>query len=173
MSLLIALAAAAYYPPTVDDAQRAVAARLFGGVQQASLEPQKPGFDLSVTLERCTFQESHEVRGGFGVTVLDAGHDCVFSVSRRARPDYRLRGFFHHDGIDWRYYGPVEEPLVAETQSHGVGGGFSGVTPKPGSTLYRGDAGGDLLDPYRRIFTGYDWFFEPAGQPPHDDIYTD
>lgn len=175
MSLLLTLAAAAaaYYPPTSEDAGRAIAEHLFGGVQLARLDPHRPGYDMEIALERCAFQESYEVAGPFGLIVLDAGHECVVTISRRARPAYQVRGFFHHDGIDWRYYGPTGEPLVSESQTHGVGGGFSDATAKPGSILYRGDAGGDLTDPYRRIFAGYDWLFEPSGQPPRDNIYTD
>lgn len=172
IAALIAFASGSYYPPTEIDAERAVAAALPGG-GALSLDPGKPGYDLSLRIVRCVPQESYEVRGSFGAIVLDHGHDCVVTISRRARPDYQARGFFHHDGLDWRYYGPTGEPFVAETQTHGINGQFSQATPKPGSILYRGDAGGDLADPYARILAGHDWLFQPAGQPPRDDVYTD
>ncbi len=152
MMMLLAFAAGAYYPPTAEDAERAVAAELPGGSTG----------NVSVRLERCAPQASYEIQGPFGLVLLDAGHECVMTISSRARPDYQARGFFHYDGLGWRYYGPTGEPAVAETQSHGVGGGFSEQTAKPGSVLYSGEAGPDLVDPYRRIFAGSDWLFEPA-----------
>lgn len=164
--------AAVSYPPTPDDAERAVAAEIPGG-GALSLDPKKPGFDAGVRLDRCVRNDSYEVAAPFGGVVLIAGHECVITISRRARPDYTVRGFFHHDGFGWRYYGPTGEPLVVETQTYGINGEFSTATPKPGSILYRGGSAGDVADPYRRIFSGYDWFYEPADQPPHDDVYTD
>lgn len=172
IAVLAAFASGSYYPPTQIDAERAVAAGLPGG-GALSLDPKNPGYDIGVRLERCVPNDSYEVASPFGGAVLIAGHDCVFTISRRARPDYRARGFFHFDGIDWRYYGPAAEPLVAETQTHGINGQFSEATPKPGSILYRGDRGGELADPHARILAGHDWLFQPAGQPPRDDIYTD
>ncbi len=151
LELALLFASGAYYPPTADDAERAVAAEMPGG-----------GANVSVRLERCAPQPSYEVQGPFGLVLLDAGHECVMTISGRARPDYQARGFFHHDGLGWRYYGPTGEPLAAETQSYGVGGGFSEQTPKPGSILYSGDAGSDLVNPYKRILSGYDWLFDPA-----------
>ena len=170
--LLQILAAGAYAPPTEFDAVRAVVAEMPGG-GALSLDPKKPGYDGDVRLERCVRNESYEVPTPFGGVALIAGHECVLTISRRARPDYAVRGFFHHDGVDWRYYGPTGEPLVAETTTFGINGTFSTAAPKPGSVLYRGGSPGAVPDPYRRIFSGYDWLFEPAGQPPHDDIYTD
>lgn len=166
MSLAAALLlVAASYPPTQEDAARAVAAEMPGGGALRN--------DVVVQLERCVRQESYETPGPFGVTVLDAGHECVLSIAVRNRPAYAVRGFFHHDGLDWRYYGPTGESLVAETQTYGINGAFSTASPKPGSVLYHGGSASDIADPYRRIFSGYDWFYEPADQPPHDDIYTD
>lgn len=173
LTYLLALAAGAYSPPSEIDAERAVAEQLFGGESRASLDPAKPGYDLSLRIERCAPQVSYEVRGAFGMVVLDYGHECVLTISRRARPDYQVRGFFHYDGYGWRYYGPTGEPLIAETQTYGINGQFSTATAKPGSILYNGGAAGDVADPYRRILSSYDWLFEPAGQPPHDNIYTD
>ncbi len=120
MSILLVLAAAsaAYFPPTADDAARAMSDRLFGGVEQASLDPHKPGFDLAVRIERCRFNNSFDVRGPGGLTILVAGHECVMSVSRRLGPEYRLQGFFHHDGLSWRYVGPTDEPFIAETTAY-------------------------------------------------------
>lgn len=172
IDILIALASGAYFPPTEIDAERAVAAALPGG-GALSLDPHKPGYDLHLRIDRCTPQESYEVKGAFGAVVLDHGHECVVTISRRARPDYQARGFFHYDGLGWRYYGPTGEPFVAETQTHGINGRFSDVTPKPGSILYRGDAGGELLDPYRRILSRYDWMNEPEEHAPGIDVYTD
>lgn len=166
------LLASAAYPPTQDDAARAVVAEMPGG-GALSLDPKKPGYDGDVRLERCVRNDSFEVATPFGGVALIAGHECVLTISRRARPDYSLRGFFHHDGLDWRYYGPTGEALVAETQTYGINGAFSTAAPKPGSILYRGGSASEIADPYRRIFSGYDWFYEPADQPPHDDIYTD
>jgi hypothetical protein len=166
------LLASALYPPTQEDAARAVAAEMPGG-GALSLDPKKPGYDGEVRLERCLRNESYEVAAPFGGVILIAGHECVLTISRRARPDYAVRGFFHHDGIDWRYYGPTGEPFVAETQTYGINGAFSTASPKPGSILYRGGSAAEIADPYRRIFSGYDWFYEPTDQPPHDDIYTD
>jgi hypothetical protein len=151
--------ASAAYPPTQEDAARAVAAELPGG-GSLGLDPMQPGHDGGVRLERCVRNESFEVAAPFGGSVLIAGHECVLTISRLARPDYAVRGFFHHDGIDWRYYGPTGESLVAETQTYGVNGAFSTVAPKPGSILYRGGAPGDVQDPYRRIFSGYDGIFQ-------------
>ena len=151
LELALLFAAGAYYPPSAHDAERAVAAELPGGSASA----------VSVRLQRCAPQASYEIQGPFGLIVLDAGHECVLTISTAARPDYQARGFFHHDGLGWRYYGPTGEPIVAETQSHGVGGGYSEQTPKPGSILYSGDAGPDLADPYKRILAGHDWLFGP------------
>lgn len=161
LTILLALAAGAY-PPSQEDAERAVAEQLFGGASRASLDPSKPGFDLSLRVERCTPQESYEVPGPFGAVVLDYGHECVMTISRRARPDYQARGFFHFDGYGWRYYGPTGEPLIAETQTHGINGQFATSTPKPGAILYRGDNVGEIADPYARILSGYDWFRAPS-----------
>ncbi len=172
--LILAAASGAYYPPTSEDAGRAIAAHLVGGVEQASLDPHKPGFDISASIERCTFNESYDVRGPGGFTILVAGHECVITLSRRARPDYRVKGFFHHDGVDWRHYGPTDEALVAETATYAIGGGYSEITPKPGSILYRGDGvGPDLADPYQRILSGYSGLFEPASEPRQDGLYTE
>jgi hypothetical protein len=162
LTILLALAAGAYSLPSETDAERAVAGQLLGGDLGASLDPSRPGYDLVVRLDRCVPQESYEVRGPFGVRVLDYGHECVMTISRRARPDYQARGFFHHDGYGWRYYGPTGEPLIAETQTHGINGSLSTATPKPGSILYRGDAIGETADPYARILSGYDWFRAPS-----------
>ncbi len=170
MILAVAFAlTAASYPPPPAEAERAVAARHYGEASRLV-----HASDFAVRLERCSPQESYEVQGGFGRIVLDAGHECVITISRSARPDYRVRGFFHFDGLDWRYYGPTSEPLVVETTSYGVDGGFSTATPKPGSTLYRGGTPGEARDPFARIFEGYDWFHEPAAPPPRDiNFYTD
>lgn len=160
--------AAATYPPTLADAERAVAARHYG---EAARVVRDAGF--AVRVERCLRQESYEVQGGFGRVVLDAGHECVITISRSARPDYQVRGFFHFDGIDWTYYGPTSEALVAETTSFGINGDFSTATPKPGSILYRGGSPGEARDPYARIFAGYDWFYVPAAEAPRDHFHTD
>lgn len=161
VAAVFALASAVYYPPSLDDAERAVAAELPGG-GALSRDPKKPGYDLSLRIERCVPNGSYEVAAPFGGVVLIAGHECVITISRRALPDYQARGFFNYDGIDWRYYGPTGEPDVAETQSHGINGAFSEQTPKPGSILYSGEAGPDLVNPYKRILSGYDWLFDPA-----------
>lgn len=164
--------ASAAYPPTQEDAARAVVAELPGG-GAFSLDPKKPGYDGGVRLERCVRNDSFEVAAPFGGAVLVAGHECVLTISRRARPDYAVRGFFHHDGIDWRYYGPTGESLIAETQTYGINGEFSTAAPKPGSILLRGGAPGDVQDPYRRIFSGFDPLYQPDDQPRQDNIYTD
>jgi hypothetical protein len=170
-TVVFALAALSY-PPTQQDAERAVIAELPGG-GALSFDPKSPGFDGEVRLERCVRNDSYEVATAFSGVAFVAGHECVLTISRRARPDYTARGFFHHDGIDWRYFGPTGEPLVAETQTHQINGVFSPATAKPGSILYRGGSAADIGDPYRRIFSGYEWFYEPADQPPRDTIYTD
>jgi hypothetical protein len=161
LTILLALAVSAY-PPSEEDAQRAVAEQIPGEGAAASLDPGKPGYDLGLRLDRCIPQASYEIRNAFGGIDLVAGHECVMTISRRARPDYQVRGFFHHDGYGWRYYGPTGEPLIAETQTHGINGAFSAVTPKPGAILYRGDAVGEITDPYDRILSGYDWFRAPG-----------
>ncbi|MFN3960157.1 MAG: hypothetical protein ACK4NP_09620 [Parvularculaceae bacterium] len=166
------LLAAASYPPTPADAERAVSDRHFGGAP-ASLDRGRPGGSLAVRLLRCVRQDSYEVQGPFGLIVLDGGHECVLAISRAGAPDYHVRGFFHHDGLDWRYYGPTREPLVAEMTSWGVDGGFSTATPKPGSRLYNRGAPGEAVDPYARIFAGYDWFYAPVGLPPDNNPYTE
>ncbi|HBK93110.1 MAG TPA: hypothetical protein DDZ68_15720 [Parvularcula sp.] len=161
LMILFALAVGSY-PPSQEDAARAVAEQIPGDGGVASLNPARPGFDLALRLDRCIPQASYEVRNAFGGFDLVAGHECVMTISRRARPDYQVRGFFHHDGYDWRYYGPTGEPLVAETLTHGINGAFSSAKPKPGSILYRGDAAGEIADPYARILSGYDWFRAPS-----------
>lgn len=174
MLLILAIAAGAvsYYPPSSDEATRAIATRIamerygddataFGGAYPAN-----------VRLECCESVAERAVRTPHGLWRSFSGYACVLTVALEDSPDAIVEGFFHFDGVDWAYYGPLRPSLVIEPETFDQYRKGSTQTAKTGSILYAGKAGGDLQNPYDRILQGSDAFLEPAEQPYHADIYS-
>lgn len=171
--IAVAASAATYFPPTTPDAARAVAKRFaedrFGG----DVDAFGVVYPADIRLERCEPVMERAVRNDHGLWQSFTGHDCIMTVSLGAYPDYKVQGFFHYDGLEWSYYGPVHPPLVVQPETFDKYRKGSTQTAKPGATLYNGRAGiGDMPDPYDRVLRGFDVFLEPAEQPYRADIYS-
>lgn len=117
---------------------------------------------VSVSVDRCDVKDGGAVPTRDGLVRYVAGFVCALTISRPPEPRHQVSGFLHHDGLEWRYFGPVAAPLVATTDKFGDDA-FSVQTPKPGSILYNGRAGvGFQRNPYAPILSGYDWVFNPV-----------
>lgn len=175
LSLLFAIAAGGvnYYPPTSDDATRAVARHIADFRYNDTADAFGGNYPVDIQLERCDADDARAVRNEHGIWQVFSGYACVMTVSFADEPAYKVEGFYHFDGIDWAYYGPIRPPLVVEPDSFERYRKGSTQTAKPGSILYSGHAGDSLMaNPYDRVLRGSDAFIEPAEQPYRADIYS-
>ncbi|MEZ5895124.1 MAG: hypothetical protein R3C51_01870 [Parvularculaceae bacterium] len=172
-ALILALEGVSYPPPSDYDAERAVAYRFALDTLGGDVDAYGGVMPAQVTLERCHPVEERPVRDEHGLWHVYSGHSCIMRVFRMDRPEYQVSGFFHYDGGEWRYYGPVREALIVEPTTYEVMLGYGPLTPKDGAITYNGRRSiNDKTSIYRDIIGDYELPHKPAPQPPHDDIYS-
>lgn len=173
MFLALIAVAASVSPPSSYEATRAVANRIAAERGMIGDDLIASGQTADVRLERCEARTERAVETALGVRRDVDGQTCIMRVSFGDEPDYRVQGFFHHDGLEWAYDGPIRSHMLVEPDRFDKYQKDSVQTAKPGSILYNGrPGGGGVADPYGRVLNGYDWMFEPAEQPYSIDLYS-
>jgi len=171
LTLTILIGAVYYLPPSSEDASRAVARGIADDRHGGDLTALGGQYPADVRLERCEADDARAVQTAHGIWRTFSGYNCVMLVSFEGGPDYKVEGFFHHDGADWSYYGLLRPSLVVETETFDQYRKGSRQTAKTGSILYNGGSG-QARDPYQGILSWSDALLSPAEQPYHADIYS-
>lgn len=171
LALAILVGAVHYPPPSSNDASRAIAQRIADERNNGDVTALGGHYPADIRLERCGADDARAVQTDHGIWQVFSGYACVMMVSFEDFPDYKVEGFFHYNGLDWAYYGPLRPSLIVEPESFDRYRKGSTRTAKPGSILYNRGSGA-TPNPYERILEWEGSLLSPAEQPYHADIYS-
>ena len=172
MFIIAAIAAGyvAYAAPSHEDAYEAFADRVLEawterGQSAAHFRVRRePNFPAFLTVERCEQRKEQDIIRPSGVPDRESGYDCLLEVFPNAAPNFRTRGFFYYDGLEWVYFGaiyPRDIPNLSEFNSLDGEGEF---TLKEGAQDYDGTPRNpyyDNYDPYRELYRSSDKYDQP------------
>jgi len=163
---MVAAGFAAYGPPDNHGAYIAVTNRVLAREEIQGLPVYEqavatsPMFPSEVTLERCVRRQDKQVKLPNGAEIQLGGYDCIIEIWPNAAPSYRTTGFFHHDGFEWNYYGPVSESNTPSISAFTAEKTYGGFVARPGSTedlSERDNAANNRgYNPYREQFESLD-----------------
>ena len=163
---------AAYGPPTNEDAFTAYIAPILlpvretGDVIREAELHFRPDFPADLNLQHCVRKENHKVNLGDGIVGYFGGYDCIFEVWPHGEPAFRTSGFFHYDGFEWVFYGPVKRSQIPSPEAFDPIRDKGRFDTKPGSLTYDGDP----RNPVNPSYTPYEDFFEET-DPDGEIIY--
>ncbi|NNL90259.1 MAG: hypothetical protein HKP25_14435 [Marinicaulis sp.] len=115
---LIAAGYAAYGAPSNEDAYVAFTARVMepwaetGDVIREAEIRTHPEFPAAVVLERCENRVAREIVPPLGGIEVTNGYECIQEIILNGSTRYRNVGFYRHQGLNWEYYGPVQESNI-------------------------------------------------------------
>ncbi len=118
----------------------------------------RPAYPTGVDLDRCEWQTDRRFIRRDGTPVVINGHECIMKIYTMGWPAVQTQGFFHHDSIEWVYFGEIREPLLIPIDRFDKQVIRGELTGKPGSTTYNGTvSAGREYAPYDEILGRNDY----------------